>query len=76
MKTPVPPRTWVVRLPVTSQLKPTRGDQRILASGSFAVWYWTGLPSASRKVSASAFAFWKPVSPKDEHVERARRRSP
>ena len=70
MKTPVPPRTWVERLPFTSQLKPTRGDQRILVSGSFAVWYCTGFPSASRKVRASAFAFWKPVSPKAETSTR------
>ena len=70
MKRPVPPRTWVERLPATSQLKPTRGDQRTFVSGSFAVWYCTGLPSASRKVSESAFAFSKPVSPKEETSPR------
>ncbi len=30
-----------MRSPVTSQLKPTRGDQRMLASGSLPVSYWT-----------------------------------
>ena len=38
------------------------GRPEDVASGSLAVWYWTGLPSASRNVSASASAFWKPVS--------------
>ena len=33
VKTPVPPRIWVVKLPFTSQLRPNRGDQRIFLSG-------------------------------------------
>src|SRR5574341_1660376 len=37
VKTPVPPRTWVLRSWRTSQLKPTRGDQSGVAFGSVAV---------------------------------------
>ncbi len=56
MKTPVPPRTCVERLPLTFQLKPTRGDQSSFVSGSLPLLYCTGLPAASRNVSASALA--------------------
>ena len=70
MKRPVPPRTCVVRLPFTSQLKPTRGDQSSLASGSLPVLYWTGLPSASRNVSWSAAALSNPVSANDDTSTR------
>ena len=56
VKMPVPPRTCVLRFSSTAQLKPTRGDHRMLGSGSFAVEYCTGCPSSSRKVRASAAA--------------------
>ena len=56
VKTPVPPRTCVLRLPATSQLKPTRGDQSGEALGSAPVLNWTGEPDGSRKVSASTLA--------------------
>ncbi len=42
VKMPVPPRSCVVRFSLTSTLKPTRGDHRILASGSLAESYCTG----------------------------------
>ena len=64
VKIPVPPRSWVLRAPSRSQLKPTRGDQRMFASGSFPLSYCTPLPVSSRKVSWSALAFVNPVSPK------------
>ena len=60
---PVPPRICVLRLPNTSQLKPTRGDHRNFGSGSFAVEYCTMSPFSSMNVIASATAFWYPVSP-------------
>src|SRR6266851_3980684 len=53
VKTPVPPRTCVIWSEFTSQLNPTRGDQRGDAFGSAPVLYVTALPFLSRKVKLS-----------------------
>ena len=63
VNTPVPPRTCVLRLPNTSQLKPTRGDQSGVALGSAPVLYLIGLPPASRNVRASTAGLSNAVLP-------------
>jgi hypothetical protein len=54
VKITVPPRTCIVRSPLRSQLKPTRGDHRIFESGNSFHVNCSGFRSSSRNVRASA----------------------